>query len=165
MSIRPREYTSRDVRYEPVDPLALTIQVGDIVLGWVENLSVRGLLIATKAQDLRVGEQLTDLSLHWKAQRIDLPQATVKRVSRSTHVEVRLSRVACSFDEPPRKALDVLRPAIRPAAYVTGELRRGVGFSADSEPPPPRDIRDFAESGTPRLLDTVNGRLEGNITD
>jgi glycine C-acetyltransferase len=155
MSIRPREYKSRDLRYVPIDPLALTIRVGDIVLGWVENLSTRGLLIATKAQDLRAGEMLKDLSLHWHAEEIKLPTATVKRVSRSTHAlgEVRLSRVACSFDKPPEDALELLRPAIQPAAYVTGELRREINGPGDSEPPLQRDLRDFAESGTPRLLD------------
>ena len=155
MSIRPREYKSRDIRYVPIDPLALTVRVGDIVLGWVENLSVRGLLIASKAQDLRAGEMLDDLSLHWRAEKIKLPTATVKRVSRSTHTpgEVRLSRIACSFDEPPEDALELLRPAIQPAAYVTGELRREIHGPRDSDPPPPRDLRDFADSGTSRLLD------------
>jgi glycine C-acetyltransferase len=155
MSIGPREYKSRDVRYVPIDPLALTIRVGDIVLGWVENLSARGLLIASKAQDLRAGETLNDLSLHWHAEKINLPTVTVKRVSRSVHApgEVRLSRIACSFDESPDDALELLRPAIQPAAYVTGELRREINGPRDSEPPPQRDLRDFAESGTSRLLD------------
>ncbi|RLB45804.1 MAG: hypothetical protein DRH23_13730, partial [Deltaproteobacteria bacterium] len=155
MSIRPREYKSRDVRYVPIDPLALTVRVGDIVLGWVENLSSRGLLIASKAQDLRAGEVLNDLALHWRAEKIALPAATVKRVSRSAHApgEVRLSRIACSFDDPPDDALEVLRPAIQPAAYVTGELRRQINGPGDSEPPEQRDLRDFADSGTSRLLD------------
>jgi len=155
MSIRPREYKSRDVRYVPVDPLALTVRVGDIVLGWVENVSARGLLIASKAQDVRAGEVLSDLSLHWHAEKIALPAATVKRVSRSAHSpgEVRLSRIACSFDEPPDDALELLRPAIQPAAYVTGELRREISGPGDSEPPRQRDLRDFADSGTSRLLD------------
>jgi 7-keto-8-aminopelargonate synthetase-like enzyme len=155
MSIGQRDYKSRDVRYVPIDPLALTIRVGDIVLGWVENLSARGLLIASKAQDLRAGEMLNDLSLHWHAEKINLPTATVKRVSRSAHSpgEVRLSRIACSFDDPPDDALELLRPAIQPAAYVTGELRREINGPGDSEPPPQRDLRDFADSGTSRLLD------------
>jgi glycine C-acetyltransferase len=155
MSIGQRDYKSRDVRYVPIDPLALTIRVGDIVLGWVENLSARGLLIASKAQDLRAGEMLNDLSLHWHAEKINLPTATVKRVSRSAHSpgEVRLSRIACSFDDPPDDALELLRPAIQPAAYVTGELRREINGPEDSEPPPQRDLRDFADSGTSRLLD------------
>jgi glycine C-acetyltransferase len=155
MSIRAREYQSRDVRYVPVDPLALTVRVGDIVLGWVENLSARGLLIASKAQDLRAGEMLNDLSLHWHAEKIELPTATVTRVSRSAHgpSEVRLSRIACSFDDPPDDALELLRPALQPAAYVTGELRREINGPADSEPPRQRDLRDFADSGTSRLLD------------
>ena len=155
MSIRPREYKSRDVRYVPIDPLALTVRAGDIVLGWVENLSARGLLIASKAQDLRAGEVLSDLSLHWHAEQIMLPAAMVKRVSRSAHGpgEVRLSRIACSFDEPPDDALELLRPAIQPAAYVTGELRREITGPRHSEPPPERDLRDFAQSGTSRLLD------------
>ena len=153
VSVRPREYKSRDLRYEPIDPLAVTVQAGDTVLGWVENISARGLLIASRAQDLRPGEALQDLSLHWRTQKITLPVATVKRVSRPSRAEVRLSRIACSFDEPPREALEVLRPAIRPASYVTGELKREINGAIDSEPPPPRDLRDFAESGTPRLLD------------
>jgi glycine C-acetyltransferase len=155
MSIRARQYQSRDVRYVPVDPLALTVRVGDIVLGWVENLSARGLLIASKAQDLRAGEMLNDLSLHWHAEKIELPTATVTRVSRSAHgpSEVRLSRIACSFDDPPDDALELLRPALQPAAYVTGELRREINGPADSEPPRQRDLRDFADSGTSRLLD------------
>lgn len=155
MSIRPREYKSRDVRYVPIDPLALTVRVGDLVLGWVENISVRGLLVASKAQDLRTGETLEDLSLHWRAEEIKLPPAIVRRVSRSTHApgEVRLSRIACSFDEAPEDALELLRPAIQPAAYVTGELRREIRGPGDSDPPPPRDLRDFADSGTSRLLD------------
>lgn len=155
VSIRPREYRSRDLRYVPVDPLALTIRVGDIVLGWVENLSARGLLIASKAQDLRAGETLNDLSLHWRAEKIALPPATVRRVSRSAHApgEVRLSRIACAFDESPDDALELLRPVIQPAAYVTGELRREINAPGDSEPPPQRDLREFAEGGTSRLLD------------
>ena len=153
MSIQPREYKSRDVRYEPADPLAVTIQVGDTVLGWVENISARGVLIASRAQDFRPGQTLDDLSLHWCAERITLPLATVKRVSRPSHAEVRLSRIACSFEAPPHEALELLGPAIRPASYVTGELKREINGPLDSEPPPKRDLRDFAESGTPRLLD------------
>lgn len=153
MSVRPREYQSRDVRYEPVDPLAVTIQVANTVLGWVENISARGMLIASRAQDLRPGEALEELSLHWSTETIPLPAATVRRVGRPSHAEVRLSRIACVFDEPPSEALQQLGPALRPASYVTGELKREITGPPDSEPPPKRDLRDFAESGSPRLLD------------
>lgn len=155
MSVNSREYRSRDIRYVPVDPLALTVRAGNIVLGWVENLSARGLLIASKAQDLRAGEVLSDLSLHWQTEKVDLPPATVRRVSRSVSApgEIRLSRIACSFAKPPDDALKVLRPAIQRAAYVTGELRREIADYADSEPPPQRDLREFAQSGTSGLLD------------
>lgn len=162
MSIRPREYKSRDVRYVPIDPLALTVRVGDTVLGWVENLSAHGLLIASKAQDLRAGEVLNDLSLHWHAEQITLPATTVRRVSRSPHGpgEIRLSRIACSFEESPDDALELLRPAIQPAAYVTGELRREITGAPHSEPPPERDLRDFAQSRTSRLLDKCDDFFE-----
>lgn len=155
MSVQPRAYKSRDVRYVPVDPLALTVRAGDIVLGWVENISARGLLFASKAQDLRGGETLSDLSLHWHAEMIVLPPATVRRVSRAALApgEVRLSRIACSFDEPPHDAMELLGSAIEPASYVTGELRREICGPPDSEPPPQRDLREFADSGTPRILD------------
>lgn len=155
MSVRPREYKSRDIRYVPADPLALTVWAGDVVLGWIENLSARGLLFASKAQDISVGEQLNELSLHWQAERIALPSAKVTRVSRSTSspAEVRLARIACSLEEPPVDALERLRPAIRPAPYVTGELRREVDAKGDSEPPPQRDFREFAKSESPRLLE------------
>ena len=155
MSIRPREYKSRDLRYVPVDPLALTVRLGDLVLGWVENISEHGVLIATRAQDLTAGEILDSLSLCWRAEEIELPRATVARVTRATQSpnEVRLSRVACSFAEAPELALKLLGPAIKPAAYITGELKREIKNAHDSEPPPQRDIRDFADSGTPRLLD------------
>lgn len=159
VSIRPREYKSRDVRYVPVDPLGLTVREGDRVLGWVENVSARGLLLASRAQDVRVGEQLNDLALHFAERKIDLPPVIVRRVTRSGQSpgELMLSRIACSFSEPPKDALTRLGEAIRPAAYVTGELRLEVEIDGDSEPPPPRDIRDFADSRSSRLLDKCDG--------
>jgi glycine C-acetyltransferase len=155
MSVSPREYQSREVRYVPAEALALTVRVGDTVLGWVENLSLHGVLIASRAQDFGVGETLRDLSLHWRAEKVTLPAATVNRIRRPAYArgEVRLSQIACHFDTPPDDALELLRPAIRPAAYVTGELRREIDAPPDSEPPQQRDLREFANSETPKLLD------------
>jgi len=162
MSVEPRSYKSRDVRYVPSDPLALTVWLGGRLLGWVENLSTRGLLFATRAQDWNVGEELEDLALHWNTERSPLPSATVRRVSRSSggSGQVTLSRIACSFENVPTEALRLVAPAIRPAPYVTGELTRGIEDAFDSEPPPQRDLRDFANSGSSRLLDKCDSFFE-----
>ena len=154
MSLHPREYRSRDTRYVPAEPLSISVRAGDTDIGWLENISANGILFASQVQDLEVGEALTNLVLLWRAERVRLPAAVVRRVRKSSQVgDIRLSRVACEFRDSPHDALNRIVGAIKLAPYVTGELLREVEVRPGSEPPPSRDIREFATNATPHLLE------------
>ena len=113
------------------------------------------MLLASEAQDIRVGEVLSELSVGWHGRNSSLPDATVVRLGRQAEApgQLRLIHVACSFEEEPNEAFTDLRDAFRQSSYVTHELLKSVPGIGDSEPPREQDLREFEHSDTSRLLD------------
>lgn len=155
MSTELRDYRSRDARFVPVQPMSVSVRIQGALFGWVENISSRGMLLAGEAQDVRVGEVLSELSVGWHGRSANLPDAKVVRVSRQAEApgQLRLIQVACSFEEEPDEAFAQLQDAFRQSSYVTHELLKTVPRIGDSEPPQEQDLREFEHSDTSRLLD------------
>lgn len=154
MSTELRDYRSRDARFVPEQPMSVSVRVHGVLLGWVENVSARGMLLASDAQDIRVGEVLSEITAGWHGSSSRLPDARVVRVTRQAEApgQVRLIHVACSFEEAPSEAFTQLRDAFRQSSYVTHELVKDVPKIGDSEPPEEQDLREFEHSDTSRLL-------------
>ena len=151
MSIRPRAYQSRDIRFVPHTPLA--ILMNGVSLGWIENISNRGVLIASEDPAIRSGEVLANISALCDSENVGLPNAKVVRVSRQEAYTTRpkLTHVACRFVDSPHDALQKIGAQLGPERYVTQELLAEIG-SPESEPPRERDLREFAQAKNSRIL-------------